>query len=97
MRGALRSKGGKKLFVTAVHDQDQRQQIPLHDLGPGTFLRGVVTVQRCDVMYVVTEYGIADLYLKSIPDRVNAMISIAIRISGSVEEGGPIARRLLAR
>ena len=28
-------------------------------------------------MYVVTEYGIADVYMKSVPDRVKAMISIA--------------------
>lgn len=28
-------------------------------------------------MYIVTEYGVADLYMRSIPERVRAMISIA--------------------
>jgi acyl-CoA hydrolase len=28
-------------------------------------------------MYIVTEYGVADLYMKSVPDRVKAMISVA--------------------
>jgi 4-hydroxybutyrate CoA-transferase len=42
-------------------------------LPPGT----VVTTPRSDVQYVVTEYGIADLWLKSIEDRARAMITIA--------------------
>jgi acyl-CoA hydrolase len=42
-------------------------------LTPGT----VVTTPRSDVMYIVTEYGVADLYMRSVPDRVKAMISIA--------------------
>ncbi|WP_084364954.1 acetyl-CoA hydrolase/transferase C-terminal domain-containing protein [Clostridium tepidiprofundi] len=37
----------------------------------------VVTTLRSDVMYIVTEYGIANLYNKSISERVEAMISIA--------------------
>ena len=37
----------------------------------------VVTTPRKDVMYIVTEYGIANLKNRSIADRVNAMISIA--------------------
>jgi acyl-CoA hydrolase len=28
-------------------------------------------------MYMVTEHGVADLYLRPIPERVKAMISIA--------------------
>jgi acyl-CoA hydrolase len=28
-------------------------------------------------MYIVTEYGIADVFCKPIPDRVNALIAIA--------------------
>ncbi|MBK5242781.1 acetyl-CoA hydrolase/transferase C-terminal domain-containing protein [Clostridium sp.] len=36
-----------------------------------------VTTPRSDVMYVVTEYGIADLYNRPIKERVEAMISIA--------------------
>jgi len=37
----------------------------------------VVTTPRSDVQYVVTEYGIANLYNKSISERVKSMISIA--------------------
>jgi acyl-CoA hydrolase len=37
----------------------------------------VVTTPRSDVMYIATEYGVADLFMKSVPDRVKAMISIA--------------------
>lgn len=40
---------------------------------PGT----AVTTPRADVMYVVTEYGIADLWRKTVSQRVKAMISIA--------------------
>ena len=36
-----------------------------------------MTTPRSDVQFVVTEYGIADLWLKSIEDRARAMISIA--------------------
>jgi acyl-CoA hydrolase len=37
----------------------------------------VVTTPRSDTMYVVTEYGIADLFCQPIRERVNSMISIA--------------------
>lgn len=37
----------------------------------------IVTTQRTDVMNIVTEYGIANVFRKPIPDRVNAMIAIA--------------------
>lgn len=76
VRGALRSKGGKSFLClpSTVKTKDNKIKSTITvTLPPGA----VVSVQRCDVMYIVTEYGIADLYLKSIPDRVNAMISIA--------------------
>jgi acyl-CoA hydrolase len=37
----------------------------------------IVTTPRGETMYFVTEYGVADVYCKSINDRVKAMISIA--------------------
>lgn len=37
----------------------------------------VVTTPRFLVQYLVTEYGVADVYLKSIKDRIKAIISIA--------------------
>jgi acyl-CoA hydrolase len=42
-------------------------------LKPGA---GVVTT-RAHVQYIVTEYGIADLFGKSIQDRARALIQIA--------------------
>jgi len=36
-----------------------------------------VTTTRNDVHYVVTEYGVADLYGKPIRERVKALIDIA--------------------
>jgi acyl-CoA hydrolase len=36
-----------------------------------------VTTPRSAVMYIVTEHGVAELYLRPIPERVKAMISIA--------------------
>jgi len=36
-----------------------------------------VTTLKNFVMYAVTEYGIADVYLKTLRDRVKAMVKIA--------------------
>ena len=43
------------------------------DLTPGN----VVTAPRSDVMYVVTEFGLVNLEGKSIPERAEAMVSLA--------------------
>lgn len=37
----------------------------------------IVTVPRTDVMYIVTEQGIANLFNRPVEERVEAMISIA--------------------
>ena len=37
----------------------------------------VITTPRTDVQYVVTEYGVADLRARTIPERVKAMVNIA--------------------
>lgn len=74
-RGAYASKGGKSFIcLSSVFEKKgiRRSRIVL-DLTPGN----VVTTPRTDVMYVVTEYGIANLKGKSIPERARAMISLA--------------------
>lgn len=43
------------------------------DLTPGN----IVTTPRSDMMYVVTEYGIANLKGRSVADRARALIDIA--------------------
>lgn len=76
VRGAAMSKGGKSflcLSSTRTDKQGKRHSKITVDFPKGA----VVTTLRSDVMYIVTEYGIADLYLRSIEDRVHAMISIA--------------------
>ncbi|GAB4467292.1 MAG: acetyl-CoA hydrolase/transferase C-terminal domain-containing protein [Anaerolineae bacterium] len=73
VRGASRSKGGKPIIAlpsTAKNDEISRI---VWQLKPGS---GVVT-SRNDVHYIVTEYGIADLYGKTIRERALALISVA--------------------
>jgi acyl-CoA hydrolase len=75
-RGAALSKGGKGFLClpSTVQTKDGKKSSTITaELPPGA----VVTTQRSDVMYVVTEYGIADLYCKPIAARVNELIAIA--------------------
>lgn len=75
VRGASMSKGGKSFLcmpsTTTVKGKVTSNIVCALPTG------SVVTTPRKDVMYVVTEYGIADLKNRSIKDRVNAMIEIA--------------------
>ncbi|WP_026394034.1 acetyl-CoA hydrolase/transferase family protein [Acetobacterium malicum] len=76
VRGAAISKGGKSFLCLASVSKDKNGTLRSNimcDFAPGQ----IVTTPRSDVMYIVTEFGIADLYNKSIPDRVEAMIQIA--------------------
>lgn len=73
LRGAEQSKNGKPIIAlpsTAKHGTISRI---VGMLKPGT----PVTTTRQDVHYVVTEYGIADLFGKSITQRSKALIEIA--------------------
>ncbi len=73
IRGAARSKGGKPIIAlpsTAKQGTLSRIATRLAE-GAG------VTTSRGDVHYVVTEYGVADLYGKTIRERVRALIGIA--------------------
>lgn len=72
-RGAAWSKGGKPIIaLPSTAKIGEISRIVPH-LKEGA---GVVT-SRGDVHYVITEYGIAYLFGKSIRDRVEAMINIA--------------------
>lgn len=76
VRGAGLSKGGKSFICLASTNTDKDGNVkstitPV--LPPGA----VITTPRTDVMYIVTEYGIADLYNKPIEARVEALIGIA--------------------
>jgi 4-hydroxybutyrate CoA-transferase len=73
VRGAARSKGGKpNVALPSTTKNDTISRITWQ-LKPGA---GVITT-RNDIHYIVTEYGVAHLYGKSIRQRARAMIDIA--------------------
>jgi len=76
VRGAGFSKGGKSFLClnsTLTNKKGELQSKIVFTMPDGQ----IITTPRTDVMYIVTEYGIADMYCKSIPQRIEAMISIA--------------------
>jgi len=72
-RGAASSRGGMPIITVPSTDPDGKRSNIVPHLSKGS---GVV-VTRGEVYYVVTEYGVAYLYGKSIQERVMALISIA--------------------
>jgi acetyl-CoA hydrolase len=73
VRGSVRSKGGKAIIALPSTARDDTISRIVASLDRGS---GVVT-SRADVHYVVTEYGIADLYGKSLSQRAKGLIDIA--------------------
>ena len=75
VRGAYASSGGKSFICLAstYEKRGARRSRIVLNLTPGN----VVTTPRTDMMYVVTEHGMANLKGKSVADRAKAMISIA--------------------
>ncbi len=72
IRGASLSEGGKPIIaLPATTKRGDSKIVPM--LKPGA---GVVTT-RAHVHYVVTEFGVADLYGKSLKQRTQALINIA--------------------
>jgi 4-hydroxybutyrate CoA-transferase len=76
IRGAARSRGGKPIIaLPSVVENRQGERfsriVPVLKSGAG------VVTTRNDVHYVVTEYGVADLYGRSIRQRARALIDIA--------------------
>jgi acyl-CoA hydrolase len=72
IRGASLSKGGKAIIAMPSTTKNGDSKI-VPFLKPGA---GVVTT-RAHVRYVVTEYGVADLFGKTIEQRVKALAAIA--------------------
>ncbi|MFP3927933.1 MAG: GNAT family N-acetyltransferase [Desulfobacteraceae bacterium] len=72
VQGAARSEGGKNvimLFSTTMDGKASRIVPSLGDIP--------VVIPRGDVQYVVTEYGVVNLFGKSLQERAIALISIA--------------------
>ncbi len=73
IRGASRSKGGKPIIAMPSCTKNQNVSRIVTKLKSGA---GVVTTKG-DVHYIVTEYGTAQLYGKTIRERVKALVNIA--------------------
>jgi acyl-CoA hydrolase len=75
VRGAYASKGGKSFICLAstYERKGVRKSRIVPELTPGN----IVTTPRSDMMYVVTEYGIANLKGKSVAERARALIGLA--------------------
>jgi len=72
VRGARRSPGGKSILMLQSTTEDGKRSriVPV-------LQNEAVVVPRGDVHYVATEYGVVNLFGKSLQERVVAMISIA--------------------
>ncbi len=72
VRGARHSPGGKSIIMlrSTTPDGHKSRIIPMMQ-------NEAVVVTRGDVQYVATEYGVVNLFGKSLQERVIAMISIA--------------------
>ncbi len=73
IRGAARSKGGKPIIAMPSTARNGKVSRICDVLSEGS---GVVTT-RADVHYVVTEYGVASLFGKSLNERAKELIAIA--------------------
>tara|TARA_R100000935_G_scaffold15425_2_gene30819 strand:+ start:40668 stop:41945 length:1278 start_codon:yes stop_codon:yes gene_type:complete len=72
IRGASLSKGGKPIFaMTSTTAKGISKITPFLNQGAG------VTTTRAHVHYVVTEYGVANLFGKNLKQRAKALIEIA--------------------
>ena len=73
LRGAMMAEGGKSIICLPSTAAKGTKSRIVAQFGPGT----VVTASRNDVMYIVTEYGVADLWAKDNDERAKQLINIA--------------------
>ncbi|MCX2718944.1 acetyl-CoA hydrolase/transferase family protein [Lentiprolixibacter aurantiacus] len=72
IRGATMSEGGKPIFaISSVTNKGLSKITPTLKQGAG------VTTTRAHVHYVVTEYGVVNLFGKNLYERAKALVSIA--------------------
>jgi acyl-CoA hydrolase len=75
MRGAYASHGGKAfLCLSSTYERNGRRESRIVARIADS---NIVTTPRTDVMYVVTEYGLANLKGKSVAERARALIELA--------------------
>ena len=73
LRGAMMAEGGKSILCMPSTASKGTKSRIVAQLPAGA----VVTASRYDVMYVVTEYGVADLWGKNNDERAKQLIEIA--------------------
>jgi acyl-CoA hydrolase len=98
VRGAFMSEGGKSFMC--LSSRYMKGANPASRIVPGLDPGTVVTTPRTDVMYVVTEYGIANLKGKSVSERARALIALAHpderdALYESARKEGMLGRRFL--
>jgi acetyl-CoA hydrolase len=91
IRGASRARGGRAIIALSSTAKDGQVSRICVALDPAA---GVVT-SRADVHFVVTEYGVADLFGRTLAERASALIGIAHPRFRDELAAGARARRLL--
>jgi acetyl-CoA hydrolase len=91
VRGAARAKGGVPIIALPSTAMGGKVSRLVDTLLPGS---GVVTT-RADIHYVVTEYGIANLWGRSLRDRARSLIDIAHPDFREELERAAVERKLL--
>ncbi len=74
--GAMRSPGGRS-FLCLRSTYVDKQGVLQSNVVPWLPEGSIVTTPKNYQMYIVSEYGVADVYLKTMPDRIRAIIKIA--------------------
>lgn len=98
VRGAYASEGGKSFICLA--STYERKGVRKSRIAVGLTPGNIVTTPRSDMMYVVTEYGMANLKGKSVCERAEALIGLAHPdyredLSREAREKGLLPRRLI--
>jgi 4-hydroxybutyrate CoA-transferase len=73
LQGALFSEGGRSIIALTSTTPDEKISRIVAQLPLGS----AVTTPRHSVQYVVTEYGVADLWGKSLRERAEALVDVA--------------------
>lgn len=74
--GTMLSKGGRSFLCLRSTYKDAEGQLQ-SSIVPWLPEGSIVTTPKNYQMYIVTEFGVADVYLKTMKDRIRAMIKIA--------------------
>jgi len=74
--GAMKSKGGRSLLCLRSTYTDREGSLR-SNIVPWLPEKSVVTTPRYLTMYIISEYGVADVFLKTIKDRIKALLKIA--------------------